>query len=63
MNQIPRFASFSGDVSKCNLEPSGHYMYRQVYHSSILRSAHTVFMRFVWIWEQTAIISLYSINW
>jgi hypothetical protein len=24
---------------------------------------HSVFMRFVWIWEQTAIISLYSINW
>ena len=30
----------------------------------ILRSAHTaVFMCFVWIWEQTAIISLYSTNW
>ena len=30
----------------------------------ILRSAHTaVFMCFVWIWEQTAIISLYRINW
>ena len=30
----------------------------------ILRSVHTaVFMCFVWIWEQTAIISLYSINW
>jgi len=26
-----------------------------------LRSAHTV--HFVWIWEQTAIIPLYSINW
>jgi len=24
---------------------------------------HTVFMGFVWIWEQTAIISLYNINW
>jgi len=24
---------------------------------------HTVFMCFVWIWEQTAIISLYTINW
>ena len=24
---------------------------------------HSVFMCFVWIWEQTAIISLYSINW
>ena len=24
---------------------------------------HTLFMCFVWIWEQIAIISLYSINW
>ena len=28
-----------------------------------LRSAHTVNLCFIWIWEQTAIISLYSINW
>jgi len=29
-----------------------------------LCSAHTaVFMCFVWVWEQTAIISLYNINW
>ena len=26
-------------------------------------SPHSVFMCFVWIWEQTAIISLYSIDW
>jgi hypothetical protein len=26
-------------------------------------SPHSVFMCLVWIWEQTAIISLYSINW
>ena len=33
-------------------------------HSTILRSPHTaVFMCSVWISEQTAIISLYSINW
>jgi len=25
--------------------------------------SHSVFMCFVWIWEQTAIISLYGINW
>ena len=32
---------------------------------TILRSAHTtvVFMCFVWLSEQTAIISLYNINW
>jgi hypothetical protein len=41
---------------------SGYYMYQQVWHTKILRSAHSVFMCFVWIWEQTAIISLYSIN-
>jgi hypothetical protein len=37
-----------------------------IYNSGLnenLRSAHTVFMCFVWIWEQTAIISLYNINW
>ena len=53
------------------LKPSGHYMYRTVvtiYTASltftILRSAHTVvFICFVWISEQTAIIPLYNINW
>ena len=34
-----------------------------VQHPTILRSAHTVFMCFVWIWEQTAITSMYSIDW
>ena len=29
----------------------------------IIRSAHTVYLCFVWIWEQGAIIFLYSINW
>ena len=29
----------------------------------LLSAPHPVFMCFVWIWEQTAIISLYSINW
>ena len=43
---------------------SGHYMYHQfnIQHSHVL--PHTaVFMCFVWISEQTAIISLYNINW
>jgi len=36
-------------------------MYPQVQHSQIPRSAHTaVFMCFVWISEQTTIISLYT---
>jgi hypothetical protein len=39
-------------------------MYHQFNTPQILRSAHTaVFMCFVWISEQTAIISLYNINW
>jgi len=42
---------------------SGHYMYHQfnIQHSTFC--PHSVFMCFVWIWEQTAIISLYDINW
>ena len=34
---------------------------RQVLHSPFCQ--HSVFMCFVWIWEQTAIISVYSIDW
>jgi hypothetical protein len=48
--------------------PSGHYMYRTVvttctasltFNNSTF-CPHSVFMCFVWIWEQTAIISLHS---
>ena len=43
---------------------TGYLSINQVNYIKLLRSAHTaVFMCFVWIWEQTAIISLYSINW
>ena len=50
---------------------SGHYMYRKVvticttsltFNNSTF-CPHSVFMCFVWISEQTAIISLYNINW
>ena len=37
------------------------FIARYVLHSTFC--PHSVFMCFVWIWEQTAIISLYSINW
>jgi hypothetical protein len=30
---------------------------------SLTQCPHSVFVCFVWIWEQTAIISLYNINW
>ena len=45
------------------LKPSGNYMYHQFNISQILRSAHSVFVCFVWIWEQTAIISLQRTGW
>jgi hypothetical protein len=38
-------------------------MYNPVEHSQVLRSAHTVCLCFVWILEQTVIISLCGINW
>jgi len=49
---------------------SGHYMYRTVVtictasltYSNSTFCPHSVFMCFVWISEQTAIISLYNIN-
>ena len=43
-------------------EPSGHYMYQQ-FNMQQFYVLSTQFMCFVWIWEQTAIISLYSIDW
>ena len=41
------------------LKPTGYLMH----HSTIVLSAHTVFMCFVFIWEQTATCATYSINW
>ena len=37
-------------------------MYHKPYHSEILCSAHNAFTCFAWISEQTAIISLNSVN-
>ena len=42
---------------------SGHYMYHQFNIHNSTFSPLTVFICFVWISEQTAIISLYNINW
>jgi hypothetical protein len=55
-------------IQKC-LQPSGHYMYRTVVTVCTARFNIQQFYVLptqcicVWIWEQTAIISLYSINW
>ena len=44
------------------LKPIGYVMHQQVWYSTIVPSAHTVFMCFVFIWEQTATCTTYSIN-
>jgi len=43
------------------LQPSGHYMYHQfnIQQFYVLPTQCI----YVWIWEQTAIISPYNINW
>jgi len=41
---------------------SGHYMYRQ-FNSQQFFVLPTQCICFLWIWEQTAIISLHNINW
>jgi len=47
-------ASFGAHKSKCTTSLT---------FSNSTFFPHSVFMCFVWIWEQTAIISLYSLNW
>jgi len=44
------------------LESCGYCTHRQVEHRTILPSAHTVYLCSVWIPQQTAIITLHSIN-
>ena len=63
--------AWSWTITHKPVQPSGHYMYLPVVTISTTNITfnnstfcpHTVFMCFVWIWEQTAIISLYSIDW
>jgi len=43
-------------------KPGGHYVYHQ-FTRNIQQFYVLRFVCFVWIWGQTAIISLYSINW
>ena len=42
-------------------KPTGNVM--QVWQSSIVRSAHTLFMCCVFAWKQTATCATYNINW
>jgi len=45
------------------LSPTGYVMHQHVQHSKIVRSAQTVFICFVCIWEKTATCASYSIDW
>jgi hypothetical protein len=46
------------------LRPCGYFIYKKVItNKNSTFCPHSVFMCFVWISEQTAIISLHSINW
>ena len=61
------FSTASLNVDATNLKPFTAYSLRNALNkftqSTIVRSAHTVFMWFVFIWEQTATCATYSINW
>jgi hypothetical protein len=45
------------------LKPTGHVLHQHANHSTIVRSAHTAFMCFVFIWEQPATCATYTVNW
>ena len=44
-------------------KPTGHVMQHQFNIQQLYALPHTVFMCFVFIWEQTATCATYSINW
>ena len=46
-----------------HLKPTGHVMDQQFNIQQLYALPHTVFMCFVFIWEQTATCATYSINW
>ena len=53
-------------IAHTNSQPFKAYWSRDaptVKHSTTVRCAYTVFMCFVFIWEQTATCATYSINW
>ena len=54
---IPQYLDLNPLKSSC------YFTYHKVSGSKLLRSSHNAFMCFVWIWEHTAIISAYIINW
>ena len=59
----PLLPQLCNSLSVNLLKPTGDTMHQQVWHSTIVRSAHTVFTCFVFICEQTATCATYIINW
>ena len=51
------------DNSHDLLKPTGHVMQQQFNIQQLYALPHTVFMCFVFVWEQTANCATYSINW
>ena len=45
------------------LKPTCYVMHQQFNIQPTVRSVHTLFMCFVFIWEQAATCATYSINW
>jgi hypothetical protein len=45
------------------LKPNGYGIHKKVEYFRIVRSAHIIFMWFVFVWEQTATCATYTINW
>ena len=45
------------------LKPTGHVTHQQFNIQQLCVLPHTVFMCFVFVWEQTATCATYSINW
>jgi hypothetical protein len=63
-NKTGFFCTFAPLKKTVNLlKPTGYVMHQQVWHSTIVCSVHTVFMCFVFIWEQIATCATYGINW
>jgi len=58
-----RTGSLNRAVCASSLKPTGHVMHQQYNIQQLYALPHTVFMCFVFIWEQTATCATYSINW
>ena len=57
-----QFDFLNGIIIKL-LKTTGHVMHQQFNIQQLYVLPHTVFMCFVFIWEQTVTCATYSINW